>query len=187
MKTIVYQGVEGSFSYQSALQTFGKENHFQGLSTFREAFEAVASGKADFAVIPFENSIIGPLHENYELLKAFPLQIVGEDRAKIEHCLMVFPQPSSQKEARLKALKKVISHPKALDQCTHFFRDHPWIEAKIFVDTAAAAAEVATRKDLTLGAIAPAGAAKLYQLEILERAIQDNPLNFTRFFTLARI
>lgn len=179
MKTIAYQGVKGAFSYMTAVNEFGENNIFLGLPTFHDVFESVENGQADMAVIPIENSLIGSIYENYDLLNHYEMQIVGEHFTKIEHCLLGISKVS-------KNIKKVISHPKALAQCSHFFQSHPWIEAVVHMDTAAAAAEVALHRDPTIAAIASAFAGKLYRLEILEKGIEDDSNNYTRFVAVTK-
>jgi prephenate dehydratase len=112
------------------------------------------------------------------------MKIVGEHYTKIEHCLMTVP--CVQKEECIKKIKKVLSHPKALEQCSYFFQKHPWIEAVVHVDTAAAAAEIAALKDPAYGAIASESAATIYGLEIIQKGIEDDPSNYTRFVTVAK-
>ncbi len=183
MKTIVYQGVKGAFSYGAALKEFGKEATLIGLPTFREIFEWLNQGKAEYGVLPIENSLIGSIYENYDLLHSYGMQIVGEHVATIEHCLLSFPDNAlgTAEEVRLKKIKKVLSHPKALEQCTSLFQRYPWMEAVVYIDTAAAAAEIATQKDPTLAAIASAMAAEIYDLEIIKKGVADDLKNYTRF------
>jgi len=182
MKTIAYQGVKGAFSYMTALKKFGEGNHFRGLQTFKEVFELVECGQADHAVIPIENSLIGSIYENYDLLNIYEMRIIGEHFTKIEHCLLTISNSHDQ----LKAIKKVLSHPKALEQCSCFFQRHPWIESVVYMDTAAAAAEIASKNDPTCAAIASASAAELYGLKILKKGIEDDPKNYTRFVTVSK-
>jgi len=187
MKTIAYQGVKGAFSYMTAILQFGEGNTFSGLSTFKEVFEMVENGKADYAVIPIENSLIGSIYENYDLLNIYEMQIVGEHFTKIEHCLLGTANVSMHKEERIKTIKKVLSHPKALEQCSCFFQKHPWIEAVVHMDTAAAAEEIASKNDPAYAAIASANAGEIYGLEILEKGIEDDPMNYTRFVTISKV
>jgi len=186
MKTIAYQGVKGAFSYLTALKIFGENNRFRGMQNFKEVFELVECREAEYAVIPIENSLIGSIYENYDLLNIYEMWIIGEHFTKIEHCLLTNRSSDEQEDDRLKKIKKVLSHPKALEQCSHFFQKHPWMEAVVYMDTAAAAAEVASKKDLSLAAIASGGAAELYGLEILKRNIEDDPKNYTRFVTITK-
>jgi len=186
MKTIAYQGVKGAFSYMTALKEFGEDNNFRGLQTFKEVFELIDCEEADYAVIPIENSLIGSIYENYDLLNIYEVRIIGEYFTKIEHCLLTFSTSHEQGSERLKRIKKVLSHPKALEQCSCFFQRHPWIEAVVYMDTAAAAAEIASNGDPTWAAIASASAAELYGLEILKKGIEDDPKNYTRFVTVTK-
>jgi len=221
MKTVAYQGVKGAFSYITALMEFGIENNFRGCQSFQNVFELVDSGEADYAVIPVENSLVGSIYDNYDLLNRFEMEIVGERFTKIEHCLLAVPAPQKNSqnwvqacdlqfesisrfsirdsqitnhkpdpnfahEERLAGIIKVMSHPKALEQCSSFFQGHPWMEAVVHMDTAAAAAEVAFKEDPSCVAIASSAAAELYGLEILKKGIEDDPKNYTRFVTIVK-
>jgi prephenate dehydratase len=180
MNTITYQGIKGAFSYLTAVNAFGKDNHYLPSKTFNDAFENISTGKADFGMIPIENSLIGSIYENYDLLNSYDLKIVGEHFTRIEHCLMTLPGNSMEQ------IKKVLSHPKALEQCKGFFQKHPHIEAIVHEDTAAAAAEIAAFKHSEYGAIASASAAEIYGLQILKRGIEDDSSNYTRFVTVTK-
>lgn len=180
MNRIAYQGVKGAFSYITALKAFGHDNSYIGLPSFKEVFEHLECGKADYAVLPIENSLIGAIYENYDLMNLYEMRIIGEHYTKIEHCLL------THNNDQMKTIKKVLSHPKALEQCSRFFQEHPWMEAVVYMDTAAAAAEVASKKDSTWAAIASANAAELYELKILKKGIEDDPKNYTRFVTITK-
>ncbi len=186
MKTIAYQGVKGAFSYITALKEFGENHHFRGLQTFKEVFEVVNRGEADDAVIPIENSLIGSIYENYDLLNTYEMKIVAEHFTKIEHCLLTLSTPHLKGDEQLKKITKVLSHPKALEQCSNFFQNHPWIEAVVHFNTAGAAAEIASSGNPTLAAIASAEASELYGLKILKKGIEDDPKNYTRFVTVTK-
>lgn len=186
MKTIAYQGVQGAFSYITAVKEFGESHSYLPMQSFKDVFEMVGECRADCAVIPIENSLIGSIYENYDLLNLFEMQIVGERYTKIEHCLLTLPASGVSKHEMLKGIKKVLSHPKALEQCKTFFQKHPWIEPVVYVDTAAAAAEVAVCGDPAYAAIASANAGELYGLDILENGIEDDPKNYTRFVTISK-
>jgi len=183
MKTIAYQGALGAFSYITALKEFG-EGTFIALRTFKDVFELVDSGKADYAVVPIENSLAGSIYENYDLLNSYDMQIVGERYTKVGHCLLAIP--ALQKEGALQKITKVLSHPKALEQCSCFFQEHPWIEAVVSTNTAAAASEVSAMGNPAYAAIASETAAQFYGLEILKKGLEDDPENYTRFVTIAK-
>jgi len=147
MKKIFYQGIKGSFSYFAAQKALGKKNHFIGVDNFKEIFEAVAKGKGDFGVVPIENTIAGSVYENYDLLEKFSqkIQIIKEVYLKISHCLLG-PKSKIPKEKRLSLIKKIYSHPKALEQCSKFFEKYPKIEKIAFNDTAGSAKLVAQKR-----------------------------------------
>jgi prephenate dehydratase len=178
MKTVVYQGTQGSFSELAARSTLGNEIICIGKETFAAVFESLKNQEADTAVIPIENTLIGSIWENYDLLYSSSAQIVGEKTLRIEHCLLGLAGSSCEK------LKKVYSHPKALDQCRDFFKAHAWIEPVVHFDTAGAAEEITKRNNPSEGAIASIKTATLYGLDVLKKGIEDNPHNFTRFLLL---
>lgn len=180
MKTIAYQGMEGSFSHLTAMQEFGSHHKFLGQETFRDVFLSLEKGHAEYAVLPIENSLVGSIYENYDFLNQYDTCMISEHFTRIEHCLLALP------DGNIKQIKKVLSHPKALEQCLRFFQDHPWVQPIIHTDTAAAAAEIKQRKDPEYAAIASAGAGRMYDLLVLERGIEDDPQNYTRFVTLTK-
>lgn len=186
MKTIVYQGVKGAYSYATAIKEFGQGHNYIGLTTFKEVFDLVDSGHADYGLLPIENSLVGSIYENYDLLHQYDMKIVGEAYIKVEHCLLAPYSSIYSKEDRIDSIKKVLSHPKALEQCTSLFRRHPWMEAVVHMDTAGAAEQVSREGNPTCAAIASASAAELYGLEIVYRGIEDDSQNYTRFVTIAK-
>lgn len=186
MKTIAYQGAPGAFSHITAIRELGGDNWFVGTNTFQEMFELLEHGQADYAVIPIENSLIGCIYENYDLLTRYHTHIVAEHYTKISHCLLGVSQPGVSKEASIQALKKVLSHQKALEQCSHFFQSHPWIEPVQHADTAGAAEEISKRGDPAYAAIASAEAGQINKLELLKEGLEDDPENYTRFFIVSK-
>lgn len=182
MSIIAYQGIPGSFSHTAAQDYFGKDtpsaDEFIGTNQFKEIFELVKNEKADFGIVPVENSLAGSIYENYDLLAKYKIQVIGEQYLKIEHCLLGI-------DMDIKNIKEVYSHPKALEQCLKFFESHEKINKNIFSDTARAAKFVADKKDVSLGAIASYSAAKLYKLKVIKKNIEDNPDNFTRFLVIS--
>jgi prephenate dehydratase len=117
--------------------------------------------------------------ENFDLFHRYDVEIIGELSLPIEHCLV-------GKNTRLKEIKKVYSHPKALAQCTQFFQDHPWIESSVHFDTAGAAEEIAARSDSTLAAIGSRKTAEVYKLEVIKANLEDHRSNTTRFLFLKK-
>jgi len=171
---IAYQGIEGSFSHRTLAQLPGLK---VGLPTFRAVYQAVQKGEVDLGLLPIENTLAGTIYETIDLLHAGDLKIVGEMHTKVEHSLMARPGAK---------ISKVLSHPKALAQCTKLLDSHPEWEAVPHYDTAGAAADVAHSGDLTLAAIANRHAADIYGLELVSVGIQDHEENYTRFFLISK-
>lgn len=181
MKRIAFQGRRGAYSESAARYLFGKDIEALPMDTFAEIYQAIETGAADGGAIPIENSTAGSIYENYDLLAKWRHPIVGEVLLQIEHCLCAFPGAS------LRTLRRVMSHPQALAQCSRFFEENPAIEKVVAFDTAGSAEEVATRKVPTDGAIASVYAAKLYGLDVLKTNLENiQGVNFTRFYAIQK-
>lgn len=179
MPIIAIQGEPGSFSHEATLRLFPGATLLP-CPVSRIAFDALLSAKADAAVLPIENSLAGSVLEHYDLLLQHPVTIQQEMLLRIEHNLIVCPG------ATLSQLRRVLSHPIALAQCTHFFQDHPSIQPTAAYDTAGSVKQIIAQNDPSIAAIAPARAAAEYHAEILFRNIEDNPQNYTRFLVVRR-
>jgi len=175
-----FQGVHGAYSEVAARKMLGPSVHTMPVDSFEDVFSAVTRGKADRGIIPIENSLSGSIHQNYDLLLANNLHIVGEHYLLVEHVLMCHPRSSSTR------LGKVLSHPQALAQCAHFLRKNRQLHPEPFFDTAGAAKFIMETESLDCGAIASGYAARLYGLTVLRRNIEDQPNNFTRFLMISR-
>jgi prephenate dehydratase len=178
--TISFQGEHGAFSEEAAYQLAG-----QGIKTvpcqwFDGAFRQVVEGKANGAVIPIENTLHGSVHENYDHLLDYKLVIVGETQIRIVHNLIAPPGVTRRK------IRKVYSHPVALNQCLRFFESNPDVEKTPFYDTAGSVKMLMENGIGDAGAIASAASAEVYGARILKRSIEDDRQNFTRFFLLMR-
>jgi prephenate dehydratase len=178
---VAIQGELGAFSHEAALELVGAGVEILPRASFDALFEAVLSGKAHRALVPIENSLVGSIHENYDRLRALPLQIVAETQLRIEQCLIARPGAS------LGSIRRVVSHPVALDQCRRFFVERPHIESVLGNDTAGSVKDLVQPNGLaTQAAIASAMAARLYGAQILLKGIEDDPQNYTRFLLLGR-
>jgi len=143
-------------------------------------FERLASGAVDHAVVPIENTLHGSIHENYDHLLNFQLPIIGEVNLRIVHNLIAAPEMTYAK------VRKVYSHPVALNQCLQFFADRPHIEPEIHYDTAGSVKMLMETRQPASAAIASSLAAEFYGAKILKRSIEDDRRNFTRFFLLGK-
>ena len=173
-RTIAYQGSPGANSHRAATEARPDMLPLPCFS-FEDALEAVKDGRAAQAIIPIENSQHGRVADIHFLLPESGLNIIGEYFMPIHHALMALG--SGPFEA-------AYSHPQALGQSRHFLRERGIVPLS-HADTAGAAAYVAERGDPTIAAIAPAIAAELYGLQIIERNVEDSADNMTRFVILA--
>ncbi len=147
--------------------------------TFEDVFAAITGGEVERALIPIENSLAGRVADIHHLLPDSGLHIVGEHFLPIHFHLMALPGVG------IEEIRSVHSHVHALGQCRKIIRRlglHPVVAG----DTAGAARELAESEDRTSAALSPEGAAALYGLEILERNVEDESHNTTRFVMLAR-
>jgi len=173
-----FQGELGAFSQEAVRQLLGDRAAVVPVQRFEEVFRALKSGTIDAAVIPIENTLAGSVHENYDHLLQFDFRIVGETNVRIVHNLIAPPGVAFAK------VKKVYSHPVALNQCLRFFADHPSVERVPFYDTAGSVKMVMEQRTGDAAAIASGVAAAIYGARILRRSIEDDRQNFTRFFLL---
>ncbi len=174
-EAIAFQGAPGANGHRAACE-FAPDCLPLPCFSFEDALEAVATGKADRAIIPIENSQHGRVADIHFLLPESGLSIVGEHFMPISHALMALSDGP---------FTAAYSHPQALGQSRHFLRERG-IVPLAYADTAGAAAFVAEQGDPTACAIAPIIAAELYGLQVIAQNVEDAPDNMTRFVVLAR-
>ena len=177
---VVYQGVPGAYAYIAMKRFFGEGAHTFNRSTWRETLQDVIEGKADYAVLPIENSTAGSVTEVYDLLNEFPVYIVAEEFVEIDHALLGLPG------TRPEDIKRVYSHTQALFQCAGFLEKYPEWEKISTPNTAASAKKVSEDKDPACAAVASAEAGELYGLEVLKEKINDVSGNTTRFVIVSK-
>lgn len=176
---IAIQGEPGSFSHEAALKLLpGAEIVPCALSA--EVFAALASGAADGAVIPIENSLAGSVSEHFDLLLTHDVKAERETLLRIRHNLIVVPG------VVMEGIDRVYSHPVALAQCRRFLAAHSRMKALAFYDTAGSVKQIMETGDRRAAAIASEAAAEFYGAQILQKGIEDNQENFTRFFLVRR-
>ena len=134
------QGELGAFSQEAAGQLLGSKAEVVPYPTFESVFIALRGGKINSAVIPMENTLAGSVHENYDHLLHFDVRIAAETNVRIVHNLIAPPG------VRFKDLRKVYSHPVALNQCHKFFARYPKLERVPFYDTAGSVKMVMEKK-----------------------------------------
>src|SRR5713226_6712044 len=177
-KRIAFQGAAGAYS-EEAIGQLDPHAQSQPYREFRDVAQAVLEHRADLGLLPIENSVVGSIAQNFDLIAESGLAIVGEVVTSVHHCLLGVPGASRA------AVRRVLSHPVALAQCERFLRSLTGVEVVAFYDTAGAAADVARQGDRSLAAIAGALAAERYGLAILAERIEDEPHNQTRFLLVA--
>ena len=180
MKRVTIQGDAGCYHDAAAHLYFGTDNvETVPCATFPDMFDRLATDASLLGIMAIENTIAGSLLQNHELLRQSNLRVIGELKMRISHTLCALPGQT------IDDLTEVNSHPMALMQCEQWLRRHPNLKMVERNDTAGSAAEIA--RDHLIGHAAVCGefAANLYGLEILARAIETNPHNFTRFLVVA--
>jgi prephenate dehydratase len=173
---IAFQGELGANSHEACQAAF-PDMEPAPCATFEEAFEAVRSGDCRLGMIPVENSIAGRVADVHHLLPSSGLRIIGEYFKPIHFQLMANPG------VRLEDLKTVVSMPIAFAQCREVIANLGLSRDPVS-DTALAARRLSEHPDPTRAAIAPALAARLYGLEILQADIEDTHDNTTRFLVM---
>jgi prephenate dehydratase len=175
---VAYQGERGAFSETAAQRLLGREIEGIPCDSFDRMFASIGNDEADCCIAPIENSLAGSIHRNYDLLVQHELDIAAETHLRVVHNLI------APRATRIDTIRRVLSHPVALAQCTKFFAAHPHIEPVPVHDTAGGVRLVLERGREDEAGIASENAAQIYDGQILARGIEDNPQNFTRFFLL---
>jgi len=177
---LAIQGELGSFSHEAAERMLPRCTVVP-CARSAEVFHRLQRGSVAAAVIPIENSLAGTVAEHADLLVTHEVFIQGEFMLRIVHNVIAAPG------VKLSALRKVLSHPVALDQCRDFFRHHPRIEPVPFYDTAGSVKHVVAHSLPDSAAIAGRHAAREYSGKILQAGIEDDKRNFTRFFLIRKL
>jgi len=172
---IGFLGPEGTFSYQAAINLFVKSKIIE-FPTIKKIFEGINNQKINLGIVPAENFIGGIIRETINCLIEYPLKVTGSFNLPIHHCLL--GRVKNKKE-----IKIIKTHQQALSQC----RD--WIEKNLpgvkLETTSSTTAPILETKDKAIGFIASESAAKVYQLKVLAKDIEDSKNNFTKFYLVS--
>ena len=177
---VVYQGLEGAYAHDAVCQYFGEDCDMYHVETWRDAMEEVKEGRADYAVLPIENSTAGIVSQVYDLLVEYDNYIVGETFVKVEHALL------GTKDATIEDIERVYSHPQSLMQSAKFLEEHRDWQQISLSNNAVSAKKVADDNDKTKAAIASVRAGKLYGLQILKEKVNYSDVNTTRFVIVGK-
>ena len=178
IQKIAFQGEKGAYSHIACEELFGN-TEIKTCATFEETFKAAFEDESFKIIIPLENSLAGRVADIHYLLPKYKLQIYAEHFQKVEHSLIVKP------EAEIKDIKYVRSHAQAIGQCQKIIKENKF-KTLISADTAGSAKELATSNDLSIAAIASELSAKIYNLKILKKNIEDEKGNVTRFLIMGK-
>ena len=175
---VAYLGPRATFTHLACLQKFGSSAQYVPMTSIKEVFNEVERERADFGVVPIENSTEGVVNHTLDMFIDSNLQIYGEVLQEIAHHVL-------SKADSLEAVKKIYSHPHVIPQCRH------WLETNLpdvpvaEVYSTARAAEICA-EDASAAAIASELAGQMYGLKVLKAHIEDNLNNYTRFLILSR-
>lgn len=174
---IACPGTRGAYSHIASRRLF-PDSQITFYPAFKDVFEAVQNGQADYGVVPIENSTAGSVGDVYDYLNGYCLAINLTYQLKVEHCL------ACAKKISLSEVEKVYSHKQALEQCSCFLSKHH-LSAEACLNTALAA-EFVSRNDSPFGAICSEECAEIFGLEILRKGIQNASDNYTKFIVVSR-
>jgi len=182
MKKIAIQGIAGSFHEDAVRKYFGDEEvEIVECRSFQRVCELVDSDEVDIAVMAIENSIAGSILQNYSLIRDYHLHVIGETYVHIQMNLMMLPG------AKPEDVKTIYSHPVAIRQCVEYIEKY-FPQARIIEnqDTAMSGKIVSTDKMTDAAAIGNLRTAEIYGLEVLDKGIETNKKNYTRFWVLSK-
>lgn len=176
---VACQGVEGAYSTLACERLFSRPD-IMYFNSFDKVFTAIEKGMCQYGMIPVENSTAGSVNAAYDLMMKHDFKIVRSVRVKIEHNLMVKPG------TKLSDIKEIYSHEQAISQCQGYLSKLPGVRVIACANTAIAAKMVADSGRNDIAAISSRNCAKLYGLECLDSAIQDQGNNYTRFICISK-
>jgi len=175
------QGELGAFSEIAARQTVGGKIVIVPFASFPQLFEGLKKKEVSRAVVPMENSLVGSVHENYDLLLNHHFPILRETKVHVVHCLIGHPN------VWFSSIRHVHSHPMAILQCKRFLEKHrEQFDVIAGYDTAGSVKMIMEENLKDSAAIAGEHAAVTYGAEILVKDIGDSHENYTRFFLLGK-
>lgn len=176
---VSYLGPKGTYSEEAVVKTFGKSVNLDPEESIESVVRAAEGGTTELAVVPIENSTEGAIRETHRLLMNTNLSIISEITIPVVHCLLA-------SDTNTQKIEKVFAHPQALGQCRTWLATHmPNVEVIPSASNAAAAQSASKTKNSA--AIASKNTSEIYDLNVIEEAINDQPGNETRFITLGKI
>ena len=178
MSLIAIQGVRGSYSEEATLALCGKSAAILECTDFTETFQSLLENKANYAVIPFVNKIVGEIEAPNRLFRKHNLQIYEKLELKVRHVLV------GTSDARIENLKTVRSHVEALKQCRKYLSKQLQLQQIIGADTASSIRRIVEENNGGNAAIGSRRAAEIYGAKILKENIADDSDNWTTFYLI---
>jgi prephenate dehydratase len=175
--SIAFQGEHGAYSEEAIRQHYADSMTTVPYRGFTDIFDAVNDGTVEHGMLPVENSSAGTVAQSYELLLEHDLRVQSEIIFRVHHMLL------STTDTTIDNIQRVKSHPQALAQCEGYLRRRGWEPVAVY-DTAGSARDLAANPEPSTAVLASALAGDLYGLNILERDVEDDPYNSTRFFVI---
>ena len=177
MKSVSFQGEQGAYSQAAAVSFFDDKIKTIPSPTFAKVLKNTEDNESDYSILPIENSLEGSVGESNDLLLATNLTAIGEIYHRVQHCLIG--------TGSIENIDTVYSHPQALGQCRQFIQEHS-LKTIPSYDTAGS---VKTIKDLnkdSIACIASRNAAEIFGVTIIQKGIEDNANNYTRFLIFSK-
>ncbi len=174
---VAYQGMPGAYSEAAVIQRWGDAAEPVPRPYLEDVFDAIEAGEADAGLVPVENTIEGSITRTFDLLNEKSLTVLGETVFRVVHCLITNPGVGPGD------IKKVYSHPQALGQTRAYIAAHGY-EPVNYYDTAGAVKMIRDGGLLDAAAIASERAAEIYGMKVLDRGIETDGANYTRFLTI---
>ena len=178
MVKIAFQGELGAYSHIAAKELFN-DSEIKACATFEETFKLAYDDASYKIIIPIENSLAGRVADIHYLLPKYKLQIYAEHFQKVEHNLLVLPS------SKLSDIEFVRSHAQAIGQCQKMITINNF-KTIVSADTAGSAKDLANNKESNIAAIASKLSAEIYNLKILEKNVEDEKGNVTRFLIMGK-
>lgn len=178
MSVVAIQGVRGSYSEEATLRIMGDDAEILECIDFAETFAAVNSKRAEFAVLPVRNKIVGEIETPLTLLRNSGLKVLDQLPLEVQHVL------AGTKDSVFERLGSVRSHIEALKQCASFFAEHSHLTQLIGADTASSVRRIVQQDDPEIAAIGSRRAAEIYGAKILRENIADDIDNWTTFYLI---
>jgi chorismate mutase / prephenate dehydratase len=175
--TIAYLGPEATFTHQAAIRRFGSSLRYSAQKTINDVFSEVSKNRADYGVVPVENTTEGVVTHTLDMFMDSDLKIVAQIILPVQQCLL--------SNSRRSQIRKLFAHPQSLAQCRGWIQNNLRQVEIIETSSNARSAELAAKEKNT-AAVAGLLAAEKYALTVIEQDIQDNAANATRFLVLGR-